>query len=396
MSYRTLAVTATHPDVIDPYHGVFNARSIRSLCDRGTAVDVVSPRPFAPPVGPYAEYRRIPRVSQTRRYEVHHPRFFYLLPKRLFYGFSGRSYARRVSSYVEQTFPVPDVVHAYHVYPDGYGMLEYCDRHDRPLFVGVQGTLINEFSSFSRTVRSRIRRTLRESERVLCVSNLLEERVERICPTATSTVVPIGADPDRFPTESTERIRRELELPADETIVLFCGRFTTKKGLDELIDVLPALEGRDVHVFFVGHDGNRRPELEQEIVAHGLTEQTTVYHDLAPLALRRLYAIADVFVLPSHSEGRPTVIYEAMAARTAVVGTDVGGIPEQVVDGETGYVVPPKDADRLREVLLSLCDQPERQERMGTAGYQRLLEHGWTWDTHAEHLESLHEEAIDA
>lgn len=396
MSYRTLAVTATHPDVIDPYHGIFNARSIRSLCSRGPTVDVVSPRPFAPPIGPYAEYRRVPRVAQTRRYEVHHPRFLYLLPKRVFYGLSGRSYARRIPSYVDRTFPVPDVVHAYHVYPDGYGMLEYCTRRDLPLFVAVQGTLINEFSRFSRTVQSRIRRTLRASERVLCVSRALADRVGEICPGAAVTVVPIGADPERFPTESTDRIRRELDLPDDRTVVLFCGRFTTKKGIDDLIEILPHLEGEDVHVFFVGHDGKRRPALEREIVSCGLTDQTTVLHDLAPLALRRLYAIADVFVLPSHAEGRPTVIYEAMAARTAVIGTSVGGIPEQVADGETGRIVPTREPDRLSEVLLSLCDQPERQQRMGEAGYHRLLEQGWTWGAHAKRLESLHREAIDA
>lgn len=395
MSYRLLAAATNHPDPVNPYVGVFNARSIGALVDRELRVDAVVPRPFAPPVGPYSSYRRIPRTSPAQGYTVHHPRFLYAIPKRLGYGLTGRSYASRVPAYADRTFDRPDVVHGFHLYPDAYGFSGYCDDHDVPLFATAHGTLLNQFDSFGRGVRSKIRATLRACERVLCVSDALEERVQERCPTADTAVVPIGADPSRFPTDQTGQIRHELGIPEDGPVVLFCGQFSRQKGIDELIEVLPALAETDAHYFFTGRDGDRRVPLETAIVEAGLTNRATVMCDVPPLALRRLFAIADVFVLPSYSEGRPTVVYEAMAAETAVLATSVGGVPEQVADGETGVLIPPGEPDELYRELEALCAQPSRCDAFARAGLERLRERGWTWDDHATRLDRHYREAID-
>ncbi|ARS89977.1 glycosyltransferase [Natrarchaeobaculum aegyptiacum] len=395
MSYRLLAAATNHPDPVNPYVGVFNARSIGALADRDVTVDAVVPRPFAPPIGPYSSYRRIPRTSPARGYTVHHPRFLYAIPKRLGYGLTGRSYASRVPAYADRTFDRPDVVHGFHLYPDAYGFSDYCDDRDVPLFATAHGTLLNQFESYSRGVRSKIRATLRACERVLCVSDALEKRVREYCPDADTAVVPIGADPSRFPTDQTDQIRHELDIPDESPVVLFCGHFSRQKGVDDLIETLPTLAETDAHYFFTGRDGDRRVPLETAIVDAGLADRATVMCDVPPLALRRLFAVADVFVLPSHSEGRPTVIYEAMAARTAVLATSVGGVPEQVTDGETGVVIPPGEPDALAHELELLCADPGQRETFATAGLERLRDHGWTWTDHAARLDRHYREAID-
>lgn len=176
--YRLLASAVNHPDPVSPYRGLFNRRLLEAVSRTNVDLDVVSPRPFAPPVGPYSEYRRIPAVERQNAYVVHHPRFLYALPKAQFYHVSGNSYAKRVPPYVEKHLPRPDVVQAGHIYLDGYGVLPYCRNHDVPLFVVAHGTVLNRFDERSEAVRSKIRETLAGSERVLCVSEALAEKAE--------------------------------------------------------------------------------------------------------------------------------------------------------------------------------------------------------------------------
>lgn len=392
--YSAIASALNHPDAIAPYRSLFNRRILKSLAEAGTQLDVVSPRPFAPPVGPYSEYASLPEVEDWGQYMVHHPRFWYLIPKRWFYGTSGESFSRRVPPYLDRTFEVPDVVHACHIYIDGYGMLPYVREHDVPLFVVGHGTILNTLEDHSRTVQDKIRETLDEATGVLCVSDALSEKASRLTDGSKVSTVPIGADPEQFPVDQEAAIRRELDIPPEATVVLFVGQFIERKGLGEILELLPDLDLEDTVFVFVGHGGDMEEELRQTI-AESKYLNRYVYTGLYPLALRRWFAVADLLLLPSHTEGRPTVIYEAMASRTAVLASSVGGIPEQVVDGETGVLLPPKDADALEDALRALTADRERLTAMGERGHERLVEKNWTWAGHAERVQRLHREAIE-
>lgn len=392
--YSVTAGAINHPDSLNPYVGLFNYRSLKSLAEAGIAVSVVSPRPFAPPMGPYSEYGTIPRIENWGPYTVHHPRFWYLLPKRLLYGLSGRSYARRVPAYVESELDRPDVVHACHIYPDGYGFLPYVERHDIPLFVVSHGNLLNSFGNHPPGVSSKIRETLEAAAGVLCVSEALASRARSIADPSTVETVPIGANPDNFPVEQRQQLRRELDIAPDATLVLFVGEFTARKGIGDLIELLPDLDLADTEFVFVGHGGDMEEDLKQA-VAESQYSLRRVYSGISTLALRQWFAVADLLVLPSYEEGRPTVIYEAMASETAVLATDVGGVGEQVLDGTTGSLIQPGDVEDLEARLTSLVDSDEDLERMGAAGLRRLRDRGWTWDDHASRVQELHRNAID-
>lgn len=392
--YSAVATAINHPDALNRYEGIFNYRMLKSLVEVGIDLDVVSPRPYAPPLGPYSAYSKLPDIEDWGPYRVHHPRFWYLLPKRLFYSISGESYARRVPKYVERTFETPDVVQACHIYPDGYGMLPYVRDNDLPLFVVSHGTLLNTFESQPPGVGAKIRETLDEATGVMCVSDALAERAGRLTDPSKVTTVPLGADPDLFPVDRRRRLRRELDVPADATVVLFVGGFTEQKGVAEIVELLPSLDRQDAVFVFVGQGGGMEGTLRRTL---GRSEfpGRHVYTGMEPVALRRWFAIADLLLLPSHSEGRPTVIYEAMASRTAVLATEVGGIPEQVVDGETGVLVPPGDVAALESALESLMRAPDRLERLGEAGLERLYDNSWTWADYSTRVRELHLDAID-
>jgi hypothetical protein len=393
-NYAALVSAVNHPDSVHPNRGLFNNRIVHALDDAGTEIDVVSPRPFAPPIGPYSEYAALPDVEKWGPYDVHHPRFWYLLPKRLFYGLAGDSFARRIPAYIERTFDTPDVVHACHIYLDGYGMLPYVRKHDVPLFVVAHGTILNTLPDLPPGVRGKVEETLEAATGILCVSEALAETARGLVSPSKVRTVPIGADPENFPVERASAIRRELGISEDTTVVLFVGRYSETKGVGDIIDLLPSLDLDNVEFVFIGNGGDRRAELVRTLVGNGHAARNVLWN-LSPVAVRRWFAVADLFWLPSHMEGRPTVIYEAMASRTPVLATAVGGVPEQVVDGETGVLVPPGDLSALGDALRSLIADRGRLETMGERGYERLKQENWTWAKHAERVQGLHREAIE-
>lgn len=391
--YSVITSALNHPDPVNPYMGLFNSRSIRALSGTGVDLEAVSPRPFAPPVGPYSEYGSIPDVEEWDGYTVHHPRFWYLLPKRVFYALTGESYARRIPRYIERTLEPPDVLHACHVYPDGYGLLPYVREHDRPLFVVAHGALLNAYPDLPPGVATRVRETLEAADGVLCVSDALAERARAVADPESVTTVPIGADPDAFPQADRAALRRDRGVDPDQALVCFVGEFTARKGVPELLELLSERAFPDARFAFLGHGGDLEADLRRAV--DGWTHNTAEVHTGLPSdALREWFAAADLLVLPSHAEGRPTVIYEAMASETAVLATSVGGIPEQVVDGETGRLVPPGDVGALGDALAPLTDDPAELRRMGRAGRARLEAEGWTWTRHARRVNELHREAI--
>lgn len=392
--YSVLASAVNHPDAINPYQGLFNHRIIRSLSESGVSLDAVSPRPFAPPVGPYSSYATLPDRAEWGPYTVHYPRFWYLLPKRLFYGVSGDSYAKRIPSYVERTFDVPDVVHACHIYPDGYGMLPYVREHELPLFVVAHGALLNDFERRPSGVADRIQETLTAASGVLCVSDALAETARALTDPTKVTTVPIGADPEEFPVERRAQVRADLDVGPETTLVLFVGEFCERKGIPEIIELLGTVDLEDTVFGFVGHGGDLETDLRRA-VADSDAPDARVATGVSSSELQRWFVAADLLLLPSHAEGRPTVIYEAMASETAVLASDVGGVSEQVVDGETGVLLPPGDVDALTIALTALTSDLDRLRRMGEAGHDRLRDRDWTWSGHADRVRALHRGSIE-
>jgi glycosyltransferase involved in cell wall biosynthesis len=127
-------------------------------------------------------------------------------------------------------------------------------------------------------------------------------------------------------------------------------------------------------------DGTHQASLERRAAALGLSERVTFAGPLPHAELSRYYAIADAFVVPSIAHETFSIAScEAMSCQRPVIGTRVGGLPEVVRDGETGYLVPPGDAAALAERIGALLADPAARARMGAAGRAWTLEM-FTWD----------------
>jgi glycosyltransferase involved in cell wall biosynthesis len=178
-------------------------------------------------------------------------------------------------------------------------------------------------------------------------------------------IVHCGIDPAKY----GQRPPREDRTPH----MVFIGRLAGVKGVPVLFDALERLKDRagGVRVTMVG-DGPERAALEADARARGLAELITFTGYLSQDAVAGVLDEADLLVLPSFAEGVPVTLMEAMAARLPVVTTLVGGIPELVEDGVSGYLVPPGNPDILADRLETLLADPDLRARMGEAGREKV------------------------
>ncbi|CAB3389583.1 Glycosyltransferase family 1 protein [Kyrpidia spormannii] len=183
--------------------------------------------------------------------------------------------------------------------------------------------------------------------------------------------------------------RRAEPSHTDEPHIVMVARFARPKDQSLLIRALEGLNG-EFSVSFVG-DGPTRREME------ALAANSSVRHRITFLGAREdvaeLLAKAHVFVLTSNWEGFPISILEAMRAGLPVVASDVGGVCEAVVDGETGYLVPRGDEVTLRDRLKRLITGPDLRARMGQAGRRRYEQH-FTLDKMLNRTWQVYEEVL--
>jgi len=198
-------------------------------------------------------------------------------------------------------------------------------------------------------------------------------RRERECALSRLHVVKNGIDLSRFGPDESARaeLRAELGIPAEAFVVGTVGRLFTEKGHAYLVRSLEPVLGRAVHLIIAG-DGPERDNLRNQVA--GLAHPEAVHLTGNRRDVPRLLAALDVFALTSVREGLPLVIPEAMAAGLPVVSTAVGGIPEVVLDGETGFLVEYGDEQALLQRLRALDDDRELAGKCGQLGRSRALE----------------------
>jgi len=204
--------------------------------------------------------------------------------------------------------------------------------------------------------------------------DLLRQR----CPDSAAKIQRVynGMDLDRFPAAQHEV--SENTVPR----IVSIGRLVAFKGFEHLIDACAELARRGLkfNCEIIG-DGPLRDDLEARIRKLNLTDQVRLLGSLAQGAVLEKLQSADIFALASVTDSQgasdvfPTVIIEAMAAGRPVVSTRLAGIPESVVDGETGLLVPPEDTMAFAGALSRLIEDAKLRLHYGRAGRARIEQH---------------------
>jgi glycosyltransferase involved in cell wall biosynthesis len=264
---------------------------------------------------------------------------------------------RRGARRAQRSFGKPDVVYAHFLFPGGAAALQLAREHDVPVVValGESGDLLDDHERVFG--RERIRETLAAFDGVLCVSRGTADR----CRTqwgldpARARVIRNAVDPKRFHPRDRRAMREKLGLPADVPIVVFVGIFVERKGPLRVLEALRRVP--EARAIFVG-DGPERLEGGQVLHAGSLP------HERVPEFL----CAADLFVLPTRTEGSPNAVIEAMACGLPVLSSDIPAVREVVTDA-CAKLVDPLDVEALGKAMAELLGSPDRRRAMGEAAH---------------------------
>lgn len=215
---------------------------------------------------------------------------------------------------------------------------------------------------------------IRFADRILPVSGALRQKLHLEGKAGHKMTTVTNAADLVAPGREYSDIRSLLGIGPEQVVIAVVGRLSPEKGHKFFVEAFEILSRRyeRVSVLFVG-DGQERPELDRMISDKGLSGRIllTGYQD----DVSSYYNACDIVVLPSLAEGMPVAALEAMMFEKPVIASRVGGVPEVVVDGETGCLVEPANPVELAEALAGLVGSPDKRYMLGNAGKARAEKH---------------------
>lgn len=286
----------------------------------------------------------------------------------------------------------PDVVHA-HDWLVAHPAIALAEFYDVPMISTVHATEAGRHSgrvsgSISRQVHSVESWLVRESDSLITCSRSMSEEINELFGPglAETSVIRNGIEAARWPFAA----RRPRTGPPE---LLFVGRLEYEKGVHEAIAALPRI--RRVHpgaTLTVAGEGTQQDWLVEQARKYKVLKATRFVgrldHDDLLDALHR----ADAAVLPSHYEPFGLAALEAAAAGTPLVTSNIGGLGEAVINGETGMSCPPRDVGRLTKAVISVLDDPAAAQRRARAARERLTS-DFDWHTVADETAQVYQTA---
>jgi D-inositol-3-phosphate glycosyltransferase len=388
MSLR-VAVLSAHTCPLAPLGGwetggmnVYVRELGRALAARGVAVDIFTRRQSAD-VADVVEYEpgaRVVHIDAGPHRHVDKYDVLDYLP----------DFACGIQRFRALTGATYDLIHSHYWLSGRLGLL-FADRWGVPL-VSTFHTLAQLKNRVAETAAEREqavrfdieRRTMAGSDRVVALTAVDRQHMVRHYATlAPIDVIPGGVDLARFSPRPRLEARQALGLQASSRILLFVGRIQRLKGLEVLLRAFARLDDLDARLVVVGgqrgtgHESREIGRVQNLAAKLGMEDRTRFVGAVAHEQLPLYYSAADVTVMPSSYESFGLVAVESLACGTPVVATRVGGLSSLVRDGETGLLVPWRDAelfaDRLRQILT---DQPLRQHLASNAR-ESVLRFSW-------------------
>ncbi len=244
----------------------------------------------------------------------------------------------------------------------------------------------SEFEVFANSLSPRLRKMMVASMRKASAIVVLGEKWRRFLldglglPPQLVHIIPNGVPLPPLP---------PLKPAHDTCTIIALGLLGPRKGTPDLLKALasPAMQPLNWRAVIAGNGEVER--YREEAARLGIGGRVEMPGWVGPAQVQALLAEANIFTLPSHNEGLPVAILEAMAARLPVITTSVGAIAELVLHGETGLIVSPGDSEALANALTQLAQNPELRDRMGEAGRNRV-EEGYTIEVIAGKMVELY------
>lgn len=270
----------------------------------------------------------------------------------------------------------------------GYPEKIYVAAHARELliepFTGQGGLISKQLHTVRKKVLSQVDGFFPVSR---YTGGLLEEEG---VPKNKIQVVPNGTDPQFFTPKDTTALAHRMQVENKKIILSIC-RLVPRKGIDSVLRALKQIVKKDPNVLYLiggsGPDASRLKKLTKRL---GLQGYVRFLGRIPNNKLADYYSLADLFLMPAKNdppdvEGFGIVFLEANACETPVIGTRTGGIPDAIVDGETGLLVGEDNIEELTEAIYRLISDTKLAHKMGVTGRKRILSE-MNWDTSAQRI----------
>ncbi len=168
----------------------------------------------------------------------------------------------------------------------------------------------------------------------------------------------------------------EFNLTEQNIVITFIGRLVSEKGIVELLEAFSNIDNDNIKLLIVGDiDQGCRDHSTKNLILKNYKHNKNIIFTGFRDDINNILYRTDIFCLPSHREGMPRTIIEAMSMECAVVATDIRGCREEVVDGETGFLVKPQSPNDIQNKLELLIEKKEFLSRMKIEGRKRAEEH---------------------
>ena len=396
---KVLILTSSYPIREGTHEGGFVADLVRKLPERGIVPVVLAPH-F--PGGPFKEFQdgtailRFPYFFPSRFERLAYGAGLLINIRRDLFAFAGiipfcisEFFWTLALVYREKV----DIIHTHWLIPQGFigtlvhqinGIPFIATVHGTDLAVIIKSAVLTRICSF----------IIRNSDAVTVNSSYTRQQLLSIIPESEGKihVIPMGVDLEAF--------SPNLPLPLKKSVpsghgILNVGRLIALKGTQYLIKAMPHVIHKypDAVLVIIG-SGPQEDHLTRMVRELSLDEHVRFMGNIPHNELHPYYQAADVFVLPSilfngTTEGLGVVLLEAMAAGCPVIGSNVGGIPDIIIDGETGFLVPEQRPDILAEKIVKIFSDTDIKEKFRRFGLMRVQEK-FSWDVISEQFTSVY------
>ncbi len=366
---KILVFTTLFPNDVNPNHGVFIKERMKNV-SKYNEVKVVAPVPYFPKIKFFAKWYIYSQIKQKNVFDslqTYHPRYF-ITPRLgmtlygLFMFFSVISFIKKL----REKYPF-DIIDAHYIYPDGMAAILLAKFFKKPLVLSARGTDINLYPKFP-LIKKQIIFSLKNADRIIAVCEALKKSMIKLgIPPEKISVVPNGVDTRKFHPVSKEMIRKKLDLPANQKIILSVGNLIERKGFHFIIEAFSILKnklrGNETPLLVIVGEGEYRKILENLVDKYDLWNHVRLVGAVLHKNLYKWYSSCDIFCLASSREGWPNVLLEAMACGKPVVATNVWGVSEVIKNDKYGILVenqkPLLLAESLESALKKDWNHPE-------------------------------------
>lgn len=356
---RVLAITKIFPNAAEPLSAPFNRQQFSALA-KLCHLDVMATLPWYPGAGLMAKWSSagkltaVPARETIAGIDVTHPRTLFI--PRLAVGTWGPLYAASIAPLLLKHRGNVDVVLGSWAYPDGFAAVIAAKLLGVPSVIKLHGSDVNVIAK-QPGPRRLTSWAFAHAAGVVAVSRALgDEAVALGAPRDRVHVVMNGVDEALFHPRDRAAARAELGLPAGP-LALYVGNLKEVKGVLDLaaawehtLKVVP-----EATLIVVG-DGPLQAQVAAGLAPFGDRARMIAAQPLSRIP--QYMAAADILVLPSHAEGTPNVVLEALACGRRVVGSAVGGVPDVLAKPELGALAPPRDPPALGAALATALRTP--------------------------------------